>query len=167
APARRTAGYGGHGEYQPAADRTAGLFGRRASGLIRPVLILVNTARGLVNDADLCDAPARGRPAAARLDVPASEPPARDNPLLRPSNVVFSPRTAGADASAYDERPGTPPRSRSTSAMKSGPEGAWPTRGVRHPRGAGGAVGRHGNLVALFSAPVPPASTPEHLLFYK
>jgi phosphoglycerate dehydrogenase-like enzyme len=62
----------------------------------RPGLIVVNVARGgLVDEAALLAALDDGRVGAAGLDVFATEPPARDDPLVHHPRVLALPHVAG------------------------------------------------------------------------
>ena len=75
----------------PATDETKHLIDARRTGLMKPGSILINTARGsLIDENALADALGSGQ----RLDVFASEPPGRENPLLSLHNVVATPHIA-------------------------------------------------------------------------
>ena len=55
-------------------------------------VVLVNTSQGKVIDENALAAALKyGKIAAAGLDVFAEEPPAKDNPLFKLDNAVFSP----------------------------------------------------------------------------
>jgi glycerate dehydrogenase len=67
----------------PLTDATRHMVGRAFLDAMKPDAILVNTSRGgLVDEAALMEALARGRLRAAVLDVLGEEPPPRDHPLL-------------------------------------------------------------------------------------
>jgi phosphoglycerate dehydrogenase-like enzyme len=76
----------------PLTPETQGLLD---VGKMKAGSVLVNTARGgLVNEESLIKALKSGHLAAAGLDVFATEPAARDNPLLAMPNVVCAPHLA-------------------------------------------------------------------------
>jgi D-3-phosphoglycerate dehydrogenase len=80
----------------PLTERTRHLIGAAEIAQMKPTAILVNAARGpLVDEAALAEALRKERIAGAGLDVLEVEPPDPDNPLLKLSNVVLSPHTAG------------------------------------------------------------------------
>ena len=65
---------------------------------------LVNTARGpLIDEAALIAALDSGHLGGAGLDVVATEPLAKDSPLLGRENVIISPHTAFYSIEALDE----------------------------------------------------------------
>ncbi len=79
----------------PQTDATAGMIGAAALARMKPGAVLVNTARGgLVDEAALHAALARGHLGAAGLDVFAQEPTPAGNPLLSLENVVVAPHVA-------------------------------------------------------------------------
>ena len=64
---------------------------------MKPTAALVNCGRGAtVDEAALIEALKQGEIAGAGLDVLEQEPPDRDNPLLRMSNVIVTPHVAAA-----------------------------------------------------------------------
>jgi glycerate dehydrogenase len=63
--------------------------------LMKPSAFLINTARGqLINETDLANALQANRIAGAALDVLATEPPGKDNPLLKARNCIITPHNA-------------------------------------------------------------------------
>lgn len=73
-------------------DDTRHLIDRRTLALMKPTATLVNVARGgVVDQAALAEALARGTIAAAALDVTEPEPIAADDPLLGLANCVVIP----------------------------------------------------------------------------
>lgn len=80
----------------PLSDATRNLIGEREFGLMKPTALVVNCARGgVIDEAALCRALAGGRILGAGTDVLAKEPPAPDNPLLSPKNLIVTPHMAG------------------------------------------------------------------------
>jgi D-3-phosphoglycerate dehydrogenase len=80
--------------HAPLVPETRHLIDRRRIALMKPTAILVNTARGpLVDEEALTEALAAGRIFGAGIDVYEHEPPHRDHPLFRLSNVVVSDHT--------------------------------------------------------------------------
>ncbi len=77
----------------PGGDATRHLLNRdRLFNKCRPNLLVVNDARGeVVDEIALAEALKEKKIAGAALDVFATEPPARDNPLLTLENVVMTP----------------------------------------------------------------------------
>jgi D-3-phosphoglycerate dehydrogenase len=70
-------------------------FGERQFRLMKPTAYLINTSRGgLVDEAALINALQASWIAGAGLDVLEQEPPRRDNPLLKMSNVMVSAHSA-------------------------------------------------------------------------
>jgi len=79
---------------------TANLLNTERLGLMKSSALLVNTARGgLVDEAALADALSNGRLGGAALDVWATEPTPRDNPLLKLDNVVATPHVGAGTLS--------------------------------------------------------------------
>jgi D-3-phosphoglycerate dehydrogenase len=79
----------------PLLPETRHIIGKPQLDLVKTGVMLVNTARGPVLDADaLLDALNKGTVAAAGLDVFEQEPLAPDSPLRQHSRVVLSDHTA-------------------------------------------------------------------------
>lgn len=77
-------------------DQTRGIIDDRRLRLLRPTAFVINVARGaLIDELALASALSEGRLAGAGLDVFETEPAGLDSPLLRLSNVVATPHTAG------------------------------------------------------------------------
>src|SRR6185503_9954281 len=67
----------------PLTSATRGLIGARELALMKPSACIVNTSRGgIVDEPALAVALRRGALRGAALDVLATEPPARDHPLV-------------------------------------------------------------------------------------
>lgn len=81
----------------PLGEDTYHMVNRKLLGLMKPAAWLINAARGpLVDEAAPVEALSSGRLQAAGLDVLLREPPVPANPLLKLTNVVFSPHNAAA-----------------------------------------------------------------------
>jgi D-3-phosphoglycerate dehydrogenase len=73
-------------------SETQGMLGKKEITTMKKGAIIVNTSQGkVIDEKALVEALKSGRISFAGLDVFAEEPPAKDNPLLKLSNVVFSP----------------------------------------------------------------------------
>lgn len=80
----------------PLTDTTRGMINADALASMKQGAVLINTSRGgLVDEAALVAALARGQLSGAGLDVFASEPVSPDNPLLSMPQVVTLPHVAG------------------------------------------------------------------------
>ncbi len=81
----------------PLTPETAGLINADSLKLMKKSAILINTSRGpIIAEQDLAAALNEGIIAGAGLDVLASEPPAKDNPLLKAKNCIITPHIAWA-----------------------------------------------------------------------
>ncbi|UCF99002.1 MAG: C-terminal binding protein [Spirochaetaceae bacterium] len=77
--------------HAPLNEETRGLIGARELSLMKPTAILVNTSRGpLLEEQAVAEALAKGKIAAAGLDVFESEPLPPHSPLLKLDNVILS-----------------------------------------------------------------------------
>ncbi|AVR96489.1 D-2-hydroxyacid dehydrogenase [Pseudoduganella armeniaca] len=89
--------------HAPLTDATRNLVGAAQLARMKPSALLINTARGgLVDEAALADALARGVIAGAGFDVLATEPPAPGNVLLNLDlpNFILTPHNAWASREA-------------------------------------------------------------------
>jgi D-3-phosphoglycerate dehydrogenase len=76
----------------PLNRETRGMIGARELALMKRSAFLVNAARGGIIDEDaLCTVLKQRKIAGAVLDVIASEPPAKDHPLIKLDNVLWTP----------------------------------------------------------------------------
>ena len=81
----------------PLTPQTRDMIDRQAIAKMKDGVILINNSRGgLVRDADLAEALASSKIAAAGLDTVAREPIEPDNPLLSAPNVFFTPHISWA-----------------------------------------------------------------------
>lgn len=80
----------------PLTSATAGMLGREALDRMKPSARLLNLGRGgLVDEAALVEALAKGRIAGAALDVFQEEPLPRTHPFWRLPNAIISPHMSG------------------------------------------------------------------------
>lgn len=85
----------------PLTAETEGMINAANLSLMKESAIIINTSRGkLVNNADLAEALNTGVIAAAGLDVLDTEPPMKDNPLLKASNCIITPHISWATQEA-------------------------------------------------------------------
>jgi D-3-phosphoglycerate dehydrogenase len=90
--------------HAPLLPATRGLFNAAAFAKMKRGAALINTARGpLVDEAALVAALDSGRLGAAALDVVATEPLAKDSPLIGRANVILTPHTAFYSIEALEE----------------------------------------------------------------
>lgn len=77
----------------PGGDSTRHLLNRqRLESVVKPTLLVVNDSRGeVLDEIALADALKNKKIAGAALDVYATEPPAKDHPLMSLENVVLTP----------------------------------------------------------------------------
>jgi len=90
--------------HTPLTEKTKGMFGEAQFRMMKKTAYLVNTGRGpVVSNKALYRALTEGWIAGAGLDVLEQEPPAKDEPLLKLDNVVFTPHYASYTEEAYHE----------------------------------------------------------------
>jgi D-3-phosphoglycerate dehydrogenase / 2-oxoglutarate reductase len=118
----------------PLTPETREMINGAALAQMRPGAVLINVSRGgLVDEKALCAALESGRIAGAALDVLADEPPSRDNPLLRMSNVLLTPHFAWYSTDAERRA-----RTMTVDGMIDYLEGREPTQGRLALRPTGG-----------------------------
>lgn len=85
----------------PLTEENRYMIDKKALSLMKPTSYLINTARGaLINEEDLAEALTNGTIKGAGLDVMVSEPPKKDNPLLKLDNCLITPHIAWATKEA-------------------------------------------------------------------
>jgi len=85
------------------SDETRGLIGDEEFDLMKPTAYIINASRGpVIVESALIRALEEGKIAGAGLDVFEKEPINPDNPLLKFSNVVVTPHSAGGSKEALD-----------------------------------------------------------------
>ena len=90
--------------HAPLLPATRGMMNTAAFTKMKKGAYLVNTARGpLIDEPALVAALDSGQVGGAGLDVVATEPLAKDSPLLGRDNVIISPHTAFYSIEALDE----------------------------------------------------------------
>jgi D-3-phosphoglycerate dehydrogenase len=90
--------------HAPLMPATRGLVNAAALAKMKKGALLINTARGpLVDEGALALALDSGKLGGAALDVVATEPLAKDSPLLGRDNVILTPHTAFYSVEALDE----------------------------------------------------------------
>ncbi len=90
--------------HAPLTPQTRGLLGNDAFAKMKKGVLIVNTARGpLIDENALVAALDAGQVGGAALDVVATEPLAKDSPLLGRDNVIVTPHTAFYSIEALDE----------------------------------------------------------------
>lgn len=86
-------------------DRTRNLIDREALARMKPEAILINTCRGeVVDESALIEALSEGRLLGAGLDTLRKEPTDPANPILKLSNVVLTPHSAGPTVDSFRKR---------------------------------------------------------------
>ena len=90
--------------HAPLLPATRGLFNAAVFAKMKRGACLINSARGpLVDETALVAALDSGQLGAAALDVVATEPLAKDSPLLGRANVILTPHTAFYSVEALEE----------------------------------------------------------------
>jgi D-3-phosphoglycerate dehydrogenase / 2-oxoglutarate reductase len=90
--------------HAPLLPATRGLMNASAFAKMKKRAFLINTARGpLIDEAALIAALDSGHLGGAALDVVATEPLAKDSPLLGRDNVILTPHTAFYSVEALEE----------------------------------------------------------------
>jgi len=90
--------------HAPLTPQTRGLLNADAFRKMKQGVLIVNTARGpLIDEEALAHALDTGRVGGAALDVLATEPPAKNSPLLGRDNVILTPHTGFYSVDALDE----------------------------------------------------------------
>jgi glycerate dehydrogenase len=85
----------------PLLPETRGLINAESLKRMKRSAFLLNTSRGpVVVEQDLADALNNGTIAGAGLDVSSTEPPSKDNPLLKAKNCLITPHIAWATKEA-------------------------------------------------------------------
>jgi len=88
----------------PATADTKHMINSRTLGLMKPTAILINTARGeLVDEEALYEALTTGKIAGAAQDVFSSEPPAKDEKLLKLDNFILTPHLGAFTGEAVEK----------------------------------------------------------------
>ncbi len=89
--------------HTPLTARTRGLLGRAQLEATKPGAFVLNVARGgIVDESALADALGGGHLGGAAVDVYATEPMTRDNPLRGAPNVVLTPHLGASTTEAQD-----------------------------------------------------------------
>jgi D-3-phosphoglycerate dehydrogenase len=87
----------------PLNRETAGMVGEKDLALMKPSAFLINAARGGIVDEDALGQVLRERKiAGAALDVIAEEPPAKDHPLFKLDNVLWTPHLGAVTLEASE-----------------------------------------------------------------
>jgi glycerate dehydrogenase len=87
----------------PLTSQTTRIVNKERLALMKKTAFLINTGRGpLVDEHALADALNNERIAGAGLDVLSSEPPEKDNPLIKAKNCFITPHIAWATRAARE-----------------------------------------------------------------
>lgn len=81
--------------HAPLSSETKGLIGERELRMMKPSAFIINMARGPIwDEIAVAKALSEGWIKGAGTDVFIEEPPSKDNPLLKLSNIILSPHMA-------------------------------------------------------------------------
>jgi len=87
----------------PLNRETRGMVGAKELALMKTEAFLINAARGgIVDEPALVAALQQGKIAGAALDVIADEPPAKDHPLMKLDNVLWTPHLGAVTLEASE-----------------------------------------------------------------
>jgi len=87
----------------PATDQTRNSINMKYFKLMKPSSFLINCARGeIINETDLYEALTTEIFKGAALDVMSTEPPDKNNPLLKLNNIIFSPHFGAHSNETFD-----------------------------------------------------------------
>lgn len=90
--------------HPPLNQETFHMLSTKEFDRMKDTAVLVNTGRGpAVDESALIEALQNGKIAAAGLDVLETEPPKKDNPLLKMPNVILTPHVASATSRMWPE----------------------------------------------------------------
>jgi len=89
--------------HSPATSETKHMINEKSIALMKPSVVIINTARGpLIDEPALIQALQTGRVRAAGLDVFETEPLPLTSPLIGMSNVLLAGHVAGLDNESHD-----------------------------------------------------------------
>jgi phosphoglycerate dehydrogenase-like enzyme len=89
--------------HSPATPETKHMINEKSISLMKPSVVIINTARGpLIDEPALIKALQTGRIRAAGLDVFETEPLPLTSPLIGMSNVLLAGHVAGLDNESHD-----------------------------------------------------------------
>jgi len=89
--------------HSPATPETKHMINEKSMALMKPSVVIINTARGpLIDEPALIKALQTGRVRAAGLDVFETEPLPLSSPLIGMSNVLLAGHVAGLDNESHD-----------------------------------------------------------------
>lgn len=82
--------------HMPSLPSTRGMFGKEQFKAMKNNGFLINCARGdIINEPDMIEALSKNEIAGAGLDVLQDEPMKADHPLMKMTNVIITPHSAG------------------------------------------------------------------------